>query len=143
MDQLLEFIGNHPWLVLAFVGVLVALIATEVLRRFRKYQEISPAQATRLINRENAAVLDVRSAKEYEQGHIASARHAALDGLEREEKNLQRLRGRPVVVYCAMGQRSGKAAAWLVAHGFERVFVLAGGMRAWQSEQFPVQRGKD
>lgn len=143
MERLPEFIGNHPWLVLAFVIIVLLLIGTEVARLLRKYKELSPGEATMLINREDAAVVDVRSVAEFQEGHIRGARNVPLESLERQEKVLARLRDRPVIVCCGAGNHSPRAAGWLTSNGFERVYLLSGGMRSWQSENLPVTKGKE
>lgn len=141
MEQLLEFAGNHALLVGLFVGLLALLAGTEVARQLRKYREVSPTQATQLINREDAAVLDVRSANEFQEGHIAGARNVPADALEQQKKQLDKLKDRPVIVCCIAGPRSTKVAGWLTANGFDRVYLLSGGIRAWQSENLPLVKG--
>jgi rhodanese-related sulfurtransferase len=143
MEQLLEFAGNHALLVGLFVGLLVLLVGTEVARQLRKYREVTPTQATQLINREDAVVLDVRSANEFQEGHIGGARNIPADALEQHKKQLDKLKDKPVIVCCIAGPRSTKVAGWLTANGFERVYLLSGGIRAWQSENLPlVKRNK-
>jgi hydroxyacylglutathione hydrolase len=84
-----------------------------------------------------AAVLDVREATEYESGHIAGAVNVPVGSLG---ANLDRVpRGRPVVAYCGMGERSTSAASILEGAGFEDVSNLAGGMITWRQAGMPVQ----
>lgn len=141
MEQLLEFAGNHTLLVALFVAIVVMLVGNEVARHLRKYREVSPTQATQLINREDAVVLDVRSMNEFQEGHIGGARNVPFDALEKHRAQLDKLADRPVIVCCTAGARSPKAAGWLTAHGFESVYLLAGGIRAWQSENLPLVKG--
>jgi len=142
MDRLPEFIGNHPWLVAAFVAVLVLLIGSEIARRLRRFKEISPGLATQLINRQNAVVLDVRPAGEFQEGHIAGARNVPADTLQQQDRMLGKLGDKPLILCCASGQRSARAAGWLAANHPAPVFVLAGGLRAWRSDNLPVESGK-
>lgn len=141
MERLIEFVGNHALLAGLFVALLVALVGTEVARHLRKYREVSPSQATQLINREDAVVLDVRSTSEFEQGHIAGAKNFPAEGLEQQEKQLGKFRDKPVILCCNAGTRSSRAAGWLTSQGFETVYVLAGGIRAWQSDNLPLEKG--
>ena len=55
MDQVFEFIGNHPILVAAFVILLVLFIRNETRRGGRS---VTAQQLVDLVNRENALVLD-------------------------------------------------------------------------------------
>ena len=141
MDRLLEFAGNHTLLVGLFVAILVMLVGTEVSRRLRKFREVSPTQATQLINRENAVVLDVRSSNEFQQGHIAGAKNVPSDALEQQQKQIDKLRDRPVIVCCNAGPTSNRVAGRLSAQGFEQVYVLDGGIRSWQSDNLPLVKG--
>ena len=60
MDRLLEFAQQNLLLSLALAGLTLALVVTEVMRLFRGFKGVSPAQLTELINRENALVVDLR-----------------------------------------------------------------------------------
>ena len=86
IDQLFEFVMNHPLLVGAFLLVLIAWIVYET--RSASSNAVSSTQATQLINREDAVVLDIRESKDFKAGHIAGARHHRLD---RAENVLHRL----------------------------------------------------
>jgi rhodanese-related sulfurtransferase len=92
--------------------------------------------ATRLINDTNAIVLDVRASGEFESGHLPNARNIPLDDLERRAGDLPA--GRPVIVCCATGARSAKAAASLRKAGRQDVFNLDGGLNAWRQAGLPV-----
>ena len=82
MEQLAEFAGNHALLSTIFVGLLLALIFTELHRRTRGFRGITPQQATQLINRSDAAVIDVSSSADYQAAHILNARHLPLSQLD-------------------------------------------------------------
>lgn len=142
MDRLPEFVGNHPLLSLAFVGLLLALIFTEIGRRFRGFREVSPAELTALINRSDAALIDVSSQADFQKGHIGSAKHVPLSQVDPNAKVLAKLKEKPVAVYCKTGQQSGQAASKLAKAGFSQVYLLRGGLAAWHAENFPVKRGK-
>ena len=142
LERLPEFIGNHPILSLLFIGLLIALIATEIGRRFRGFKEISPAELTRLINQADAAVIDVSAHNDFEKGHIVNAQHMPLSQLDPNGKALSRLKDQPVAVYCKSGPVSEQAAKRLVKSGFGDVYWLSGGLQAWLADELPVTRGK-
>lgn len=142
LERLPEFIDNHPILVLLFVGLLAALIYTEVTRRLRPFKEVAPAELTRLINAEDAAVVDVSPLNDYEKGHIPNAVHVAMSQFDPAAKPLVRLKDRPVCVYCKTGQQSEQAAKKLTQGGFDRVYWLAGGLQSWISDQLPLAIGR-
>lgn len=142
LERLPEFIGNHPFLSFAFVGLLAALIYTEVKRRFRGFAEASPSDVTRLINQEDAAVVDLSGQNDYEQGHIPNAIHVPASQVDPEAKPLSRFKERPLVVYCKTGQASEQAAQRLSKAGFAQVHWLSGGLQSWIGDQLPVAKGK-
>ena len=101
---------------------------------------LSPAAATLMMNREDAVVLDVRESSEWASGHIAGARHIALAQLDKRITELDKLKAWPLIVCCARGSRSRTAMAALKKAGFEKVFVLEGGVAAWLEANLPVTR---
>jgi rhodanese-related sulfurtransferase len=90
------------------------------------------------MNREDALVLDVRETGEWSSGHIQGARHIALAQLEKRISELDKFKDRPIIIYCASGNRSSSACGQLKKGGFEKVFSLDGGISAWLSANLPV-----
>ncbi|MGB3541950.1 rhodanese-like domain-containing protein [Rubrivirga sp.] len=89
--------------------------------------------------REGASVIDVRTASEYDGGHIEGAIHANVlgDGFRDAVADLDR--DEPVYLYCQSGHRSGRAAAVLEGMGFARV-VNVGGIGALEEGGLPIAR---
>lgn len=142
LHRLPEFLGNHIYLTLAFVGVLVALVVTEAQRFMRGYAALTPAGLTQLINRENALLVDVSPAAEFEKGHIPGARNVVLSQFDPEGKDLAKARELPVALVCRTGQASAQAAQRLKKAGFAKVFWLEGGLAAWKDAQMPLAKGR-
>lgn len=142
-DQLPEFIGNHPILALAFVGIGIALVVNEMQRFTRGYKAISPAELTRLINREDALVVDVSALNDFEKGHIVGSKHVAMSQFDPESKLLAKVKDMPVAVVCRTGMTAGTAAKRLVKAGFSKVYWLDGGIAAWQQAELPLAKGKE
>jgi len=139
MQQYLEFAANHPVLIGAFVLILGALI-WNLLRESASSLNIGPAEATLKINHEDAVVVDVRSIKEFSEGHILHAENIPLNGLKNQLPALEKYRQRPIIMVCHSGSRSGVAATTLRKAGFEQVYNLRGGMLAWENAGLPVKR---
>jgi rhodanese-related sulfurtransferase len=91
--------------------------------------------ATRLINDSQAVILDVREPAEFAAGHLPNARNIPLGELDKRVGDLPA--GKPVLILCASGARSGRAAALLSKSGHQ-VFNLAGGLKAWRDAGLPV-----
>lgn len=86
-------------------------------------------------------LVDVRTAKEYAEGHIAGAVNIDVNQPDFEQRTAY-LTGNDdvqVAVYCRAGRRSMKAAESLSARGV-RVLNLDGGITAWQREGKPLTK---
>lgn len=139
MDQLIQFIGNHLFLVIGFV-VVVGLLAQNLYADMGNSNNIGPQQATELINRENALVLDVRPMADFNTGHIIGARNVPMNGLGKHLGQLERHKQDTVIVSCRSGAQSAAACKQLQSAGFEKVYNLRGGIMAWTSANMPVTR---
>jgi len=135
-QKILEFVQNNlMYVVLAVVSG--SMLLWQMIKGTGGSQ-VTPQQATLMMNREDAIVIDVRDAKEWATGHIPNARHIILDQLEKHLPELEKLKERPLILNCQMGGRSGTACGTLKKHGFEKVFSLAGGIDAWREAGLPV-----
>lgn len=140
--ELADFAGRNPLLSMAFAGLTLALLGTEAMRLWRGGQRLAPAALTALVNREDALVLDTRAAGDFEKGHIPGAKHLPLAQVGAEHRLLAAARSRPVVLVCKGGQSANAAAARLRKAGFERIFVLDGGVDGWQQAGLPLAKGR-
>jgi rhodanese-related sulfurtransferase len=136
--RIIEFTGNHPVLILAFVATLGLLLYTEIGRRLSGMKQIGPMDATRLSNRDNAVFLDIRDDGEYGSGHIPQAIHIPLKQLPQRIGELDKFKSGPLIAYCRSGSRTLGVGGVLKKHGFENVYNLAGGIAAWQKSNLPV-----
>ncbi|MGM0782578.1 MAG: rhodanese-like domain-containing protein [Pseudomonadota bacterium] len=136
IDQLFEFVQNHPLLVAAFLMVLAAWIFYEA--RNASSSGVTSSQATQLINREDAVVVDTREAGDFKAGHIAGARNIPQSRIDNRMNELDKVKDKPIIVVCKSGQSSGVTVAKLTKAGFSRVFKLKGGMAQWQADGLPV-----
>ncbi len=139
----MAFAGRHPYLSLALVGLTVALIYNEITGQLSGVRRIGPAQLTALINRDNALVIDLRPAADFDKGHIAGAKNVQMSQFDPENKQLAPAKALPVVLVCKAGESAGNAAKRLRKAGFTHVSVLEGGVQAWQSADLPlVKKGR-
>ena len=137
MTGFVEFVRNNLLLiVVAFVSG--AMLLWPLVRRSTGGPWVNTAEATHLINREDALVVDVRDPGEYGAGHILGAKNLPLSRLGDGE--LSKKKERPVIVYCDGTDRSSKAIAALRKQGYARVVNLSGGLKAWQQAGLPVEK---
>jgi len=138
MERLPEFLSNHSSLALAFVVILGSLLWTLWQSRGGGAKKLSPSDATQLINREDAVVLDVRSDGEFNQGHIVNAVNIPQKSVQEQLSKLEKYRNRPIITACRTGQIGSGVSSALRKNGFERVYNLAGGLVAWEGANLPL-----
>lgn len=125
-----------------FVLIAVALASGAMLlwpmvQRRTSGPALDTLAATRLINDSHAVVLDVRDPAEFAAGHLPNARNIPMAELDKRVNDLPQ--GKPVLVCCASGARSGRALS-LLRQGGREAFNLAGGVAAWRQAGLPVVR---
>src|SRR6187455_3060900 len=99
-------------------------------------REISPAEAQELIDA-GAALIDTREIHEWKAGHLAGA--TLIPPIEVADRIGQVVpdKSKPVVVYCAAGARSMRAAILMAQLGYQDVSSMAGGISRWKAEGRP------
>lgn len=137
MDRLFEFIGNNWWLVGLWTVFLLALLRDN---NQRSGKTVSPSEATLMINKENALVLDIRDKKDFSAGHLANAVNIPFSSLASRLDELNVHKERPVILVCKTGQTVTVAGKMLREKGFNTV-RMSGGMMEWTNLNLPVVRG--
>lgn len=91
-------------------------------------------------NKDSVQVLDVRTPGEYASGHIKGSLLADWNDKEEFDRRIAFIdKNKPVYVYCLVGGRSSLAADKLRAAGYQNVFNLAGGIKAWKAANKPLE----
>ena len=86
-------------------------------------------------------LLDVRTAGEFESSHIAGAYNVPLDLLREHRDEIIKHLDEDVVLVCRSGQRAAQAEETLRNSGLTNVHILDGGITAWETHGFAVNRG--
>jgi adenylyltransferase/sulfurtransferase len=102
-------------------------------------RDISPEAAKTMVERGEAALVDVREPWEWMTARIPGATLIPMSEMDRRIGEITA--DRPVIFYCAVGQRSAAAADALRARGHPHAFNIAGGIVAWMNGQYPVEAG--
>jgi rhodanese-related sulfurtransferase len=134
MLHLIEFISNHFILCALFVALLTLLIMHELRRGG---QSLSTRELTALVNGGNALVLDVRAKKDFDGGHIVDSLNIPYEKLASRLAELEKHRGKTIIVVDSIGQHAGTASLELKKAGFE-VAKLSGGITSWRGDNLPV-----
>jgi molybdopterin/thiamine biosynthesis adenylyltransferase/rhodanese-related sulfurtransferase len=112
----------------------------ELLQQVKsEVEEVDASRARALIESVEPLVLDVREQDEWDEGHLPSAVHIPRGNLESRIERAAPDHSRPIVVYCAAGNRSAFAAKTLEELGYEDVVSLSGGFTDWKRNGFPVE----
>jgi hydroxyacylglutathione hydrolase len=82
-------------------------------------------------------IVDVRSPREWENGHVPGARHIFLPELRKRVDELDR--SNPTAVYCGSGYRASIATSILKPAGFEKLWNVPGSWEAWKKAKLPVE----
>ncbi len=141
MEQFTEFLANHPMLSAAWVGIFVAIVVTSIKIKLSPIKQVSPQELTFMVNKDQGVVLDIRTEKEYRNGHILDAKHITTDKVNNNDfATLEKHKDKPIIVVCAAGMTASKVAQQLYKAGFAKASLLKGGMNAWTGAGLPVAK---
>ncbi|HSR61963.1 MAG TPA: rhodanese-like domain-containing protein [Gammaproteobacteria bacterium] len=140
MEHFPEFVANHLFLFTLLIAILALLIWSFLGSNVGGIPQVGPAEATRLVNRENARMLDVRPLDDFNQGHIINALNLPASETETASKKFDKYKQKPVIIYCNTGMESVRVARTLKNEGFENLYILKGGMQSWRNANLPVTR---
>lgn len=138
-QQLQQFISAHPVLVAAWVVVFVAVLFSLYKGLTSKFKVVNNAQATELVNRDNAVFLDIRSDEEFRNGHIAESHSIHPSDIKSGKINaIEKFKTQPVIVVDGNGFNANSSAEQLAKLGFAKVYVLKEGLLGWRSANLPT-----
>ena len=83
-------------------------------------------------------LLDVRTVREYQSGHIKDSINIPHDQLIQNIDVLDQYRNQPIVVFCRSGRRAQLVIDTLIQNKFDQIVDLEGDMLAWKTSGFPV-----
>ena len=117
-----------------FLFILLAIVVALYVRRFliaRSIVTYTPGEIEEKLRSDRTFILlDVRTKKEWESGHIKSAHHIPLHELGRRFDELEKHKNKEIVCYCQTGNRSTTAAIRLKRLGFTAAH-MKGGIAEW------------
>ena len=127
---------------------LTILFGLIILLFFASCNEKSVSQEIQVLNPQafhdatagkDVQLLDVRTAKEFAEGHVSNAVNVDVlqDNFSEKVKDLNP--AKPVYVYCRSGNRSAKATAILMGLGFKEIYDMEGGYLKWESDSIDVK----
>jgi len=127
-------------IVWAVVGTSVLACADDA-KTSANTTSITPGELAELIQTDKAPlILDVRSSKEYAEGHIPGAVNIPYDQLADHLSDLHAAKTDEIVVHCQSGHRAGIAEKTLSEAGYSNVRDLDGHMSAWKRDGYPLEK---
>ena len=139
MQNFIEFAQENWVFIVLWLSAAGTLYYTEIKKAGKS---VNTTEATRMINREDALILDVREKKDFSQGHIVGAYNLPVSVFDKKMSELDRYKTHPVIVVCKMGTAAGSIVKNLKNRDFENVVRLSGGMADWIAASLPVKKGK-
>ena len=121
-------------LILALSLFLAGCMVTKMSETSSSYKTISSKEAQQMIEEhKDALILDVRTAAEYESGHIPNAVNLSNEDIQAGKVDSLKDKSQLIMVYCRSGNRSRQAAQKLAELGYTNV-VDFGGIQSWQGD---------
>lgn len=140
-QQLQQFVANHTIMVAAWVALFVAVLFNFYKGATNKFKVLTNAQATQLINKEEAVILDVRSDDEFRAGHIIESHHLIPSDIKSKKlSSIEKFKDRPVIVVDSNGLSAGNLANELGKQGFSKVYTLKEGIIGWKAANLPLAK---
>lgn len=130
---------SEQWLLITLLAALIGVFLITEQRKSGK--SLGTSELVRLMNSDEAVVVDVRSTAEYETGHIHGALSIPHLKLASRITELEKYRDKIIVVVDKIGQHSGAAGKALSSQEFN-VRRLGGGISEWQGSSLPLVKGK-
>lgn len=133
----MKFILDNIWAVSLAVASGLALLLPALMPRGKR---ASATEVVQLINRGKTVLVDVRTPAEFANGHMRDAKNIPLADFASRIGELDKSKGKNIVVVCQTGARADKAIKLLQNAGFDDVVALDGGMAAWQAANLPTAK---
>lgn len=135
MEKFLIFIGENFMAVLLLISLIAILFFYE---RKKGGTKVDASELTRLINKEEPYVFDLRSSSEFDSGTISGAINIQVSDLVKGNAQFKAKEEDKIILICKTGSNSNTAASNLKKEGYTNVSVLSGGMMGWVQGGMPL-----
>ena len=126
--------------IIAFTLLILCLIALIIYEGKKGGTKVDPVEATRLINREGAVVVDLRPSEEFSTGHITGSLNVSAEKLEQQLNSIKHSKEAPLILVCKTGNNSKTVGGSLLRAGYSNVNLISGGMTTWQGSGLPLSK---
>lgn len=129
------FQDNLLWFSILFSLVLFLII--EIAKNMGKYVKVSPANVP-FLQREPLFILDISKKADFDAGHIAESVNIPSDSFAESNNSFSANKDQPILIVDQNGFTTSPIAKQLEALGFEKIYILSGGIAAWKGDNFPL-----
>ncbi|WWO96177.1 MAG: rhodanese-like domain-containing protein [Candidatus Dasytiphilus stammeri] len=146
MSEIIQFYSSHPiicntWLILLVLTVVFTMKSSLVSR----VNMISCTEATLLMNKQSAQVIDIRTQQEYYQGHIYNSINILSSNIKKDYlPELVKYKSYPIIIVGSgrNNMEENQFAFKIKKLGFIKIYILEGGIMVWKKEHLPLVSGK-
>lgn len=139
VNEIIPFIKNHLVLSLGWIALFCLIIYTTIKTKLSKIILVDNAQAIQMINKEDAVVVDLRSANRFKKGHVAGALNILpVDINNGSIKSIEKFKQSPVILMDENGVSTNTIGENLYKQGFMQVFILKDGILGWDGDNLPL-----
>jgi rhodanese-related sulfurtransferase len=122
------------------VMLMLALVAADAPATRPARKDVGVEEFEKMWKEKKGVVLDVRTKKEFEEGHIPGSVNIDINALDFEKRISELDKGKTYLVHCASGVRSVRACDKMGRMEFKELYNLQGGMKAWQKAGKVVEK---
>lgn len=141
IEDISAIVASQPLLSGIWIALVVLIIGISIKIKLSPIKQLSPQELTFSVNREDGVVIDIRTPKEFNKGHIIDSVNVSLEKINAKDLTaLEKYNQRPIIVVCTSGLTSGKAADTLLKAGFNSVSILKGGLTSWTAANLPLKK---
>lgn len=145
MAAFLDWVYNVKFLIdngflIATAIISGGMLLWQSLNKRQSGNSVTTLQATQLMNKNSALVVDVRDAEEFGKGRMLKSQNIPIAQLAEKAAGLSKKKDNPVIVVCQRGQLAQRACALLAKAGYTEVFALHGGLDAWREAGLPIEK---
>lgn len=135
MNTFIFFLIDHYYLSVPLFLVIILLISSNAKKGGKR---ISSQELVALSNEGKTVILDLRSADDFNEGHITNSINIPFKDLDDRSHEIPSNEEKQIVLICEMGSNSGNAGEQLMKFGFKDILILSGGISQWKMDNLPL-----
>ena len=124
-----------------FIATIIFLLTSFVAIQAQKKSEVNSKVVSAMLQKDKTLkVLDVRTAEEFNSGHIKGAINIDIRQSDAFSKIDKLNHNQKYIVHCRTNHRSGMAVEHMEQSGFKAIYQMMDGFSGWEANNLPIQR---